>query len=321
MLMDSNMLVKTQAIDFNDTRGQLSKDAVKACKAFFKGLTGVFGNYVATKNALVYRCLSIVDGYNQDVICIRLIQEGKVYYLGNSSKLDFVETSIAFGNRTNRWSGRQADIQRELQDNGIPMLPFQAFSQAGLKLVKTEILDQTGSEKVMRQTGVNKDNSPKFSEVHFTGASLFRNETKYFLFDIDREEIKHGIFNPFIVELPKAVSTVDEAYKSLKPLRVLLAEKKGIEVKRQGEWFFIRSEVQDFKPVTRSSGVIERAILQAGPNRPNHAEMFCKVQDDTLVKGLVTHTGREHRDLKLDGWYIAIPNTATRSFTITGDVD
>ena len=40
-----------------------------------------------------------------------------------------------------------------------------------------------------------------------------------------------------------------------------------------------------------------------------------------LVSGYVEHSGREHAKLVLKGWFKAIPNTSTRSFTITGDVD
>jgi hypothetical protein len=39
------------------------------------------------------------------------------------------------------------------------------------------------------------------------------------------------------------------------------------------------------------------------------------------VNGNVRHTGREHEDLHLDKWHIAVPNTAIQSFTIVGDID
>lgn len=59
--------------------------------------------------------------------------------------------------------------------------------------------------------------------THFTGATLFnclddKGYDRVFLFDIDREEIKHSIFNPFITEinyrnnLVREISVGDEGY-------------------------------------------------------------------------------------------------------------
>jgi len=39
------------------------------------------------------------------------------------------------------------------------------------------------------------------------------------------------------------------------------------------------------------------------------------------VKGEVTHDGREHEPIKLKKWHKPIPNTATNSFTIQGNID
>lgn len=220
---------------------------------------------------------------------------------------------------------------------------------------------------------------------HFIGAMLIEVDNRQFLFDIDRNEIKHYRFNPFLVELPKKVKTVKEAYDALIPKEVKDSKKKNIL--RQGEWFFIpvnfnqinESELSMFKKFHKecsaigwtereqyekmckqknpkfkkakcgrwniqwmirinkegftrryykitNKGVVgewfaDGGSLQAGPNRPNTVKTMVIIGKNTFVKGLVRHTGREHEDLMLKTWCKPVPNTAIKSFTISGDVD
>lgn len=110
-----------------------SKDLKAAMTAFFSGQVLKAGNYVATDNALVYRVISAVDGYTQDVLCLRLVQDGQTFYLGNSSTLAVCGTIVAFGQRSRSWSRSAAEPQTVMESMGVPMLPFNAFTQAGLK--------------------------------------------------------------------------------------------------------------------------------------------------------------------------------------------
>jgi hypothetical protein len=328
MLMDQNIMIKNSSKLWLTRIPKLeNKNLKESLKCFFSGETGQFGNnYFATKNALVYRSLSIVDGYTQDVLCLRLVKHGEIYYLGNSSRLEVTDTNIAFGNRSRNWG--QTDVQRCLNSMGVPMLPFQAFHEAGLKMVDTIILDRGLEETVKRVIGQNKKNEPAFGYVHFTGASLFKNGDKTFLFDIDREEIKHNIFNPFIVEIPVKVNTIKDAYNALVPKEVKDALDVGNKVLRQGEHFFIKkcsfSELKPTMELPRWSDdgklVNVPATLSAQGNRDHVCSLFNRKTG--LVSGFVEHQGREHKNLDLtDGWYKPVPNTAVRSFTITGDVD
>jgi hypothetical protein len=301
-----------------------SADLRTAMTAFFKGEVLKSGNYVATANALVYRSISVVDNFKQDVLCLRLIQDGKAYYLGNSSTLQVSGTRVAFGNRTRNWGA--SEPQKVMESMGVPMLPFNAFTQAGLKVTQTKIIDQTGPETVKRMTKEDKKGNKTYENVHFTGASLFQNGDAYFLFDIDRVEIGHGIFNPFIVELPRAVKTIDEAYDSLIPLAVRTAKAEGKTVLRQGEHFFILiAEANAYKADREArseqwnEGYTEGRMSAQG-NRDHVASRFNKKSG--LVSGYVRHQGREHLDLDLTiGWWRPIPNTAVKAFTITGDID
>lgn len=346
MLRDTNSQNDT-SLDIEQIGQVLSKNKVKkpksqtfkvpkdtsanlkaALTAFLKGETLKAGNYVTTENALVYRSLSVVDQFSQDVLCIRLIQDEKTFYLGNSSRLTVCGTKVAFGNRTRNWG--ETEPQRILTKIGVPMLPFSAFIQAGLKVAQTRILDQGEAETVKRETKKDRKGNAIFESVHYTGASLFQNGTSYFLFDIDRVEIEHGIFNPFIVELPRAVKTIAEAYDSLIPLAVRTALAEGKSVLRQGEHFFVKvAEPSQYKADlarVRDSGSTDEndrfktARLSAQGNRDHEASRFN--EKSGLVSGFVKHWGREHRDLDLTlGWWRPIPNTAVKAFTITGDID
>lgn len=298
-----------------------------------------------------------------EVIAIKLKRDGELIAIGNSNVLPSIGRSVSYGNVTN--NNAQTIIQRELERR-VAMLPFSVFEQAKLDISKLNIIQAAEPETVQRKIpnpGYRKwqeKPGPEFIEVraHFSGASLFEVEGKYFLFDIDRREIRHKIFNPFLVQLTKKVSSIAEAYESLKPKAVLDAEKNGVEVKRQGEWFFIKT---DKNPVVKLSeqekmwsmtslwhtdkeffnkafgvefvaSVLKKAeavraklpkqlALKAGDNRPNTVETGITIGKVTYVTGTVKHEGREHADLRLKGWYIAVPNTSIGSFTITGDVD
>jgi hypothetical protein len=50
-------------------------------------------------------------------------------------------------------------------------------------------------------------------------------------------------------------------------------------------------------------------------------ESLIEYKGKKYVTGKVKHTGREHKDLILEGYYEVYPNTSVRSFTITGDID
>lgn len=64
-----------------------------------------------------------------------------------------------------------------------------------------------------------------------------------------------------------------------------------------------------------------RGRLQAGNNRPNFVEKYVELQQGVFIKGKVTHSGREHEPITLKGWHTPVPNLATKSFTIQGNID
>lgn len=302
-----------------------------AIQAFLKGEIGKFGKYCSLPNALVYRTIiteqrQSKQSLEQNIIAVRL-ENGIL--LGNSSILPLIGRRSSFGHETlNR---NVTEVQEKISQY-IPMIPFNVFTEAGLNINKFEFVERGKEENITRKRVVynakKRKDETKIEKVHFTGASVFKVNDKYFLFDADRRELKHKIFNPFLVELNNPVKSIKEAYESLKPVEVIEAEKQGLKVKRQGKWFFIPVERDNFIPVieevinwkTNKKEVVNRRLeLRAGQNRPNYAEMFH--EPTKYVSGKIEHSGREHADLVLKGWYKPVPNTSVQSFTITGDID
>ncbi len=174
------------------------------------------------------------------------------------------------------------------------------------------------------------------------------NSGRKFLMDIDREEIQHGIFNAFFVEVNSNVNSISQAYDSMKPQVVKDAEEKGIEVRRQGEWFFIKTEetlkIKDDlvysstwsldREETKPKQYLLHSNVSHGKGRPNSLLKPIGFNElDQYVCGVVKHSGREHKDLDLgvkeiersemsqyDLW-ILVPNTTVSNFTISGEVD
>jgi hypothetical protein len=320
--------------------------------------SGTFNDVIAEFN----KGYTIYLSWQEDVSNIIAIKLDNKKIVGNSATLPLIGQYSSYGNpNPNR---KQTTIQRLMRDNGTILIPFNAMTQANLDLNKLEFLDQGAEEDVKIKVIVN-NNSTKYKDVtkyeqrHFTGASLLKCESKYFLFDIDRAELKHHIFNPFIVELPGKVESIQAAYDLLMPQKVKDAIKKGLKVERQGEWFFIPAKVVAPKVVKEDLLLImamddkyssefsmlktlvtkkQLAAMQAkakkiseklprkqalsnGVNRPNNADLCFQKDGKTYVSGLIHHQGREHRDLTLTGWYEVCANTATKSFTVTGDID
>ena len=300
--------------------------------------------------------------------------------LSNANRLEYCGNHVVFG-RSRSYRSTPAPAQEILQKVGAIPVPFRIFSEARLNIAEAEIVEKTPPETITvtvrkwkNGTWVNEEETR-----HYVGACLLKIGGEYFLFDIDREELKHKVFNPFVVKLPGTPKTVEESYASLKPAKVAMAEIGGLEVQRQGEWFFIKrmdqlpplpeppKELQDIAnnpPDARQLGadvhecyepgkgygytftdknqemIYDQKVkeweeaaekirgfkpregeLRQGSNRPNHVQQFLVLNESVLVSGLVRHTGREHRDLNLTGWWEAVPNTAVASWQVTGEID
>lgn len=290
------------------------------------------GNYLSLGNAFVYR--AIIDDGKQDFKVkqnIIAIHTPNGVTLGNSSTLPLIGRSVSFGNER---LNRDLTPVQEYISQSLTMVPFTVFTQAGLNLMNTKIIDR-GIEETLTisvQNGYDDKHKPIMVDEsrHFTGATLFQVDDKMFLFDVDRNEIKHKIFNPFLVELQDtSVNNISGAYESLKPSEVRKAESMGQNVLRQGEWFLIPLTEQ-FNPIVDTNeqwNSLEKGFrtgeLRAGNNRPNRVSRYAVDSSGSIVavSGKMEHSGREHKTLTLKQWYKPIPNTSVQSWTISGDID
>ena len=320
------------------------------------------------------------------------------YPVMNAAGLQYANTHMAWGRRVA--PSQERECQRVLQEAGAIPIPFNALTEAGIDPKEVHIVEKGPGETITRMRLVEgkvvnggwQPEHQKESTEHFTGACLFEAKGQMFLFDIDRREIEHKVFNPFIVKLPQAVQTIQEAYDSLMPQAVKEAIAAGKKVLRQGEWFFIPSQtppeatntealkavkaprLMDYglpltgewqegttartwssntypgmscpfevehnpahaEAITRyntdrdawvkataelTQSQAHRGTLQAGSNRGNSVERTVTRDGQVYVKGTVSHQGREHHDLTLKGWYIAVPNTGITSWQVTGEID
>jgi hypothetical protein len=140
---------------------------------------------------------------------------------------------------------------------------------------------------------------------------VFSHEDRYFL---------DG--GSFVVELMEPCQSVKEAYESMKPITVKKAELEGLEVKRQGEIFFI--PIEDKIIVTNIRKMEHLELTQEGnPNRRidhNHTATRQGTINGLLVaKGIIRHRWGDHRNLKLgDTWHLVLINTIKASFNRQG---
>ena len=258
-------------------------------------------------------------------------------FVGNSSSLMALrqvqsKKQIAEGKRGRlTWTGGAQKIQ-DVMSEAMTMVPFRVFKEAQLDIKTIRIIEKAPDEMV----DVGRTVKGKKVDTHFTGACLFtlkvnkrsreiQGKTEdYFLFDIDRNDLKLKVWNPFLSKLARKATSVADAYASLKPQEVRDAERfLGYEVPRQGEWFFI-PVIGEFKRAKvlnrwgRGRPADAEATLQSKGNRPH---FVTKLSEEGYVQGKVTHGGHEHKPIELETWHKPVPNSAVESFTISGSVD
>jgi hypothetical protein len=191
--------------------------------------------------------------------------------LVNSNELHHAGVKYAWGRQLNRYSDPRTDEQKYLENNGAIPFPFTLFTETGMSVVNfswivkpvAETVTLITKEQIYETTGyVTKEVSrPR----HFTGACVFKLGEDTYLFDVDRQELSHGIFNAFLTKLPSKAFSIEEAYDVLTPTEVLIAQENAIDVKRQGEFFFIKHS--DECPVSTSLTAEEREVIKFPPSK------------------------------------------------------
>lgn len=144
----------------------------------------------------------------------------------------------------------------------------------------------------------------------------------------------------FVSLLPKYAETVEEAFQILKPEAVVKAEKAKLNVKRQGEWFFIPTKIKgfaglkEFFDLSSVTAAQRLATIQVLPRQtPESNRHICRQfkheGTPTLACGKVRHwwsnldqaTG-EHKTVDLgDEWHEVHRNTEVNSWSAGGKFD
>jgi hypothetical protein len=163
---------------------------------------------------------------------------------------------------------------------------------------------------------------------HVLGGCLFEWDGRKFLSSMDESGRGRGLF--FLTELADpGVKTVGEAFESMKPEEVKLAEMKGKEIRRQGEHFFVEVKDEEFQV----GDVVKKYMIK---NRDEHREdrhfategFECNGRQ--FVRGVIRHSNGDHKMLRLydEGmkprdrkWFEQFENVQVNSWSARGDVD
>lgn len=249
-------------------------------------------------------------------------------------------------------SNHQSLLFRSLENGERVQIPFSALHQ--LFSAKAPDLGLMTMTKTVREvynlrlidwehdhyapTGRRYESGDMITE-HVLGGALFEYRGDYFVTGMDLSGAeRNGMF--FMTELSKeqmekrgVPTTVEEAMVLLKPDEVLLAEELGLEVLRQGEFFFIADEVVNETLKGQKGLPIEKkyTILNADKDEHSHiASEGLQANGMQIVRGTIKHKTGEHRMLKLyeDGtkpkdrkWYVVYESQQGTSWKASGDVD
>ncbi len=164
------------------------------------------------------------------------------------------------------------------------------------------------------------DDKVSWQFEHVLGGVVIDLGGKYYLSGMDRNE-PWRLRAYFLCRLRHPVSSIAEAYDSLKPQRVKDAEAQGIEVRRQGDVFLVRVREKDWNQWLRN-GRDKLARNHRLWNGTHVASRAFIVDGRVFVSGMLRHERRQHRTVFFKGiWYEAVKNTALASWNAVGYVD
>lgn len=152
---------------------------------------------------------------------------------------------------------------------------------------------------------------------HRIGQVLLEYKGRYFICGMDEGRY-------FVSELPKKAKSIEDAFMVLMPKTVRTLANKGVEYKRQGEWFFI--PVKDTTIKIPTIKVKDQLRMEPLPREEGSAlhtvTRMIRKNNSLFVKGIVRHSTKEHKNLNLgDEFHVAFKNTAIGNWSAGGNVD
>lgn len=205
---------------------------------------------------------------------------------------------------------------------------FVCLENAGINIQKMKVLEITEDMDVISEFGEkdfddfefhvpqgatyreyrNFDKCNKITEkrYHRAGCMLIRSGKHSYLCGMDEESY-------FVTKLLKNSTTIEKAFKSLKPKAVQQWEEKNkTKAKRQGEWFFLPTTLEKVKGMRRKG----LPLWKDGGNK--HIADYYAIQDGRhYVKGNINHV--DHKTIHFDNTiHEAHRNTALGSWSEQG---
>lgn len=296
---------------------------------------------------------------------IRIVREdGSVWFLLNG---DTYSSST---------SAHQRYIRRAVRGLDYFIVPFSALERAQVDRREIVPIETEGertwtgryksrayNSKTGRRDGPMEEHE---YQDHLMGSTLFKvpmpvygtreeytwqeqvgTEDAYFLSGLDTSGVQpRSSF--FLTRLVRPCTSVADAYESLKPEAVQLAEAQRTDVLRQGEWFFIQGgqdaqttldilERHAMRIREKASNRIEfdwpftgQVVVELTGSLPDssqrgtrhYANRVAKVGGAVWVRGSIIHGAKEHRVLRLGKtWYRAVENCQLGSWSALGRVD
>lgn len=177
----------------------------------------------------------------------------------------------------------------------------------------------------------------RYQSRHYLASTLFKIRDHYFLSGFDEVD-RH---NYFLCHVPGQPKTVHEALENLKPELVKRALAAGVEVVRQGDWFFIPAEYLGITGKTiRAASKTQVSAFRLGGMSGTHVVTKARqvpVGEGGAVQAIVQGTVRhkppsprrpEHRAHTLGegegagkSWWYPVQNTSLAGWSTKGQVD
>jgi len=282
-------------------------------------------------NRSVTKIQTLMEGRKEfDSIPFSVFQEAKLN-LTTYTELDSTgEENVTRKVQNPKWSSWK-------EDETVPEFIEETVHFMGARLFSVESNTDLGDKKIKflfdidRKEIDNKIFNPFLVQVPENGTPITSINQAYDC--LMPNEVKDAIANGEHVKRQGEWFFIPTKTNPLSKIAGLTEEQRkeyalAMAIKKQSNWDTTLSEMlgEELTEKYKNIGYIpevgvKRMELRAGKNRPNHAEKGLNSDGISYVKGKVSHSGREHADIVLDGWHIALPNTAIDSFTITGDID
>ncbi len=225
---------------------------------------------------------------------------------------------------------------------GTPIIPFSVLQEAQIKdFNKLELIQ--GSADWYETV---KDAEGKDKYIHHLGESVFQYENRYFLSVLEARRYQQHYY---LLELNQPTTTIAQAKQSASGLDdVNWKRYQNNEIKRQGEYFFIPTNINDyigktlfkvkdyieknsFKIINHASGrfpnhestkpMLELGDIFKQPNgNPHYPRDVIRLNGDVFIRGTVRHP--EHGMLRLgEEWHLTRLNYIKRAYQPNGRVD